>query len=84
MFSSLPRPKNRNSPRAPRPEQVLTTQSNFARTLVGTPYYLSPELCEDKPYNAKSDVWALGEPSPCFLLLSERGLPHWESMPRDG
>ncbi len=27
---------------------------------MGTPYYLSPELCEDKPYNEKSDVWALG------------------------
>ncbi len=32
----------------------------FAKTIVGTPYYLSPELCEDKPYNEKSDVWALG------------------------
>jgi serine/threonine protein kinase len=27
---------------------------------VGTPYYLSPELCEGKRYNHKSDVWALG------------------------
>ena len=32
----------------------------MAHTVVGTPYYLSPELCEDKPYNTKSDVWALG------------------------
>ena len=32
----------------------------FAKTFIGTPYYLSPELCEDKPYNDKSDVWALG------------------------
>lgn len=27
---------------------------------VGTPYYLSPEMCEDLPYSRKSDVWALG------------------------
>ena len=35
-------------------------QASFANTLIGTPYYLSPEMCEDKPYNQKSDVWALG------------------------
>ena len=35
-------------------------QASFASTLIGTPYYLSPEMCEDKPYNQKSDVWALG------------------------
>jgi NIMA (never in mitosis gene a)-related kinase len=38
----------------------LSGGSDFARTIVGTPYYLSPELCDDKPYNEKSDVWALG------------------------
>lgn len=40
--------------------QILSANTNFAKTIVGTPYYLSPELCEDKPYNEKSDVWALG------------------------
>ncbi|CAK8990698.1 unnamed protein product [Durusdinium trenchii] len=34
--------------------------SNFANTFVGTPYYLSPEICEEKPYNELSDVWAFG------------------------
>lgn len=40
--------------------KILSSNTNFAKTIVGTPYYLSPELCEDKPYNEKSDVWALG------------------------
>ena len=31
-----------------------------ARTFIGTPYYISPELCKDLPYDKKSDVWALG------------------------
>jgi NIMA (never in mitosis gene a)-related kinase len=38
----------------------VLNQTNFARTFVGTPYYLSPEICEEKPYNEKSDIWALG------------------------
>lgn len=38
----------------------LINTAAFAHTIVGTPYYLSPELCEDKPYNIKSDIWALG------------------------
>lgn len=38
----------------------VLNQGSFANTFVGTPYYLSPEICEEKPYNEKSDVWALG------------------------
>lgn len=32
----------------------------FTLQVVGTPCYISPELCEGKPYNQKSDIWALG------------------------
>ena len=38
----------------------ILSKSGFAKTIIGTPYYLSPELCDEKPYNDKSDVWALG------------------------
>eukprot|EP00419_Tripos_fusus_P027675 CAMPEP_0172713076 /NCGR_PEP_ID=MMETSP1074-20121228/61473_1 /TAXON_ID=2916 /ORGANISM="Ceratium fusus, Strain PA161109" /LENGTH=385 /DNA_ID=CAMNT_0013537101 /DNA_START=167 /DNA_END=1324 /DNA_ORIENTATION=- len=31
-----------------------------ARTRCGTPYYLSPEQCQQKPYGYGCDVWAMG------------------------
>uniref|UniRef100_A0A0B8RQ72 Serine/threonine-protein kinase Nek4 n=1 Tax=Philothamnus irregularis TaxID=1899461 RepID=A0A0B8RQ72_9SAUR len=40
--------------------RVLDNQHDMASTLIGTPYYMSPELFSNKPYNYKSDVWALG------------------------
>ncbi|XP_010150140.1 PREDICTED: serine/threonine-protein kinase Nek5 [Eurypyga helias] len=38
----------------------LNSTMEFARTCVGTPYYLSPEICENRPYNNKTDIWSLG------------------------
>lgn len=34
--------------------------SQMATTMVGTPYYLSPELCAKQPYDKSIDVWSLG------------------------
>jgi len=36
------------------------TKGNIARTQTGTPYYASPEVWKDLPYDAKSDIWSLG------------------------
>jgi len=31
-----------------------------ARTMIGTPFYLSPEICKESAYDHKSDIWSLG------------------------
>ena len=38
----------------------LINNNIYAYTFVGTPYYLSPEICQNKPYDEKSDIWSLG------------------------
>jgi serine/threonine protein kinase len=53
--------------------KVLSSKSK-ANTVIGTPCYISPELCEGKPYNQKSDIWALGcilYADLCIVLLPQ-------------
>ncbi|XP_076017833.1 serine/threonine-protein kinase Nek9 [Genypterus blacodes] len=38
----------------------LDSEFSMAETCVGTPYYMSPELCQGSKYNFKSDIWAMG------------------------
>eukprot|EP00088_Acartia_fossae_P029293 TRINITY_DN30143_c0_g1_i1.p1 TRINITY_DN30143_c0_g1~~TRINITY_DN30143_c0_g1_i1.p1 ORF type:complete len:331 (+),score=21.65 TRINITY_DN30143_c0_g1_i1:25-1017(+) len=38
----------------------LRNTMDLATTAIGTPHYLSPEICSGKGYNHKSDMWSLG------------------------
>lgn len=40
--------------------KVLTNTKSRAESIVGTPYYLSPEMCKSEKYDYPSDIWALG------------------------
>jgi len=40
--------------------KALNHTLDLATTAIGTPHYLSPEICRRLPYNHKSDIWSLG------------------------
>ena len=40
--------------------RVLEETLSPAHTVIGTPYYLSPEVVKREPYTIKSDMWSLG------------------------
>lgn len=40
--------------------KVMENTIDMAETSIGTPCYLSPEVCQDMPYSSKADIWALG------------------------
>jgi NIMA (never in mitosis gene a)-related kinase 1/4/5 len=39
--------------------KVLSSLREKVKTIIGTPYYLAPEIIEGKSYNFKTDIWYL-------------------------
>ena len=40
--------------------RLLNTTSDMASTVIGTPYYLSPEIVQSNKYGFATDIWSLG------------------------
>ena len=40
--------------------KVKDNTQDLASTMIGTPLYFSPEICQNSKYDEKSDIWGLG------------------------
>ena len=47
--------------------RVMDSPAALAKTAIGTPYYISPEICANKPYNAKASLPSWGPCRACKL-----------------
>ena len=50
--------------------KVLSSTHHFAATAIGTPFYMSPEICQNKKYDAKVGLSRKHPPPLPFPLLS--------------
>lgn len=56
----------------------LTQTLQQRNTLIGTPYWMAPEVIEESDYDTKADVWGLGI---TIIEMMEGRPPHYEVHP---
>jgi NIMA (never in mitosis gene a)-related kinase len=39
---------------------VLKQTAALAKTMIGTPFYIAPEVFQESPYSFEADIWSLG------------------------
>jgi NIMA (never in mitosis gene a)-related kinase 1/4/5 len=55
-------------------------KQGFLYTQTGTPYYASPEVWKEMPYDNKSDIWSLG----CVVYEMATLKPPFQAEDREG
>lgn len=56
----------------------LTAETSHRTTIIGSPYWMSPEVCQGIPYNSLSDIWSLG----IVLYELTNGKPPFDELQR--
>ena len=54
--------------------RVIQSSNEKAVTQIGTPLYLSPEICKGEQYNEQTDIWSLGV---LFFYMCKLDYPFW-------
>jgi serine/threonine kinase 3 len=56
----------------------LTNSKNMRKTMIGTPFWMAPELIQETLYDGKADIWSLGI---TILEVVEGRPPHFNVHP---